>query len=70
MYFASLAELWAMSGHGPYVWSAYVITLLVLLALTVYPLRRKQQALHAIRQRALHEQQHPKESRHADAPQA
>ena len=30
MYFDSLEALLAMEGHGPYVWAAYGITLLVL----------------------------------------
>lgn len=35
MYFESFAALWAMEGHGPYVWSAYGVTFMVLLALVV-----------------------------------
>ena len=55
MYFANFQELLAMGGHGFYVWLAYGISLFTLLVLTVYPMRRRQQALQAIRQRALHE---------------
>lgn len=70
MYFASVAELWHMSGHGPYVWASYGIALVVLVALTVYPLRKKKQALQAIRQRALHDKENSTGGRHADASQA
>lgn len=43
MYFDSLAALWAMDGHGPYVWSAYAITFAVLIALPVVALKRHRQ---------------------------
>lgn len=35
MYFESFSALWAMEGHGPYVWSAYGVTFMVLLLLVV-----------------------------------
>ncbi|MEE4279020.1 MAG: heme exporter protein CcmD [Halieaceae bacterium] len=43
MYFQSFADLLAMDGHGPYVWSAYLLTALVLVQLFVWPwlLRRR-----------------------------
>lgn len=28
--FQSFADFWLMNGHGPYVWSAYLITAMVL----------------------------------------
>ena len=40
MYFESLDSALKMAGHGPFVWSAYGITLLVILSLIVLPLRR------------------------------
>lgn len=40
MQFDSLAALIAMDGHGPYVWSAYAIALITLVALIVAPWRR------------------------------
>lgn len=43
MYFDSLAALWAMDGHGPYVWSAYTISFIVLTALPVLALKRHRQ---------------------------
>ena len=36
--FGSIAELWHMSGHGIYVWSAYGCALLVLVWLMLSPL--------------------------------
>ncbi|MBV1930754.1 MAG: heme exporter protein CcmD [Porticoccaceae bacterium] len=43
--FDSLADFMAMSGHGPYVWSAYGISALVLFYLAVLPLRRRREFL-------------------------
>lgn len=41
MQFDSLAALWAMNGHGPFVWSAYAIAAATLVALVWLPLRRQ-----------------------------
>ena len=41
MYFDSLQAVLQMDGHGPYVWAAYLITLIVILLLLWAPLRRK-----------------------------
>lgn len=43
--FDSLAAFFAMGGHGPYVWGAYLLSLSVLLWLVVSPLLRKKQFL-------------------------
>lgn len=51
MYFDSLYELLHMAGHGIYVWPAYILTGVMLLSLIIYPLRRKQKLLAAIKQR-------------------
>ena len=49
--FESLSDFIQMSGHGPYVWSAYVISLVVLVWLVVNPwLRRKRFLREMIRQ--------------------
>lgn len=40
MYFENLADLLQMDGHGAYVWSAYAIVVLVVIALLVAPRRR------------------------------
>jgi heme exporter protein D len=41
--FASLAEFLGMNGHGPFVWIAYAVTVLVLISLAVAPIFRKRQ---------------------------
>ena len=43
--FESIQEFIQMGGHGPYVWSAYVISLSVLIWLIVSPIRRKSKLL-------------------------
>mgnify|MGYP000949347172 CR=1 FL=1 len=53
MYFNNLAELWAMAGHGPYVWSAYAISFVVLAAMVVIPAKHYRQQLAQIRQQQL-----------------
>ncbi len=40
MYFDSLHAALAMEGHGPFVWSAYAITAVVLLTLLTAPVLR------------------------------
>ena len=52
MYFSSLAQLWSMEGHGPYVWSAYAIVVTVLVLLVLEPVRRHRRLLAAVRRRA------------------
>ena len=44
MYFDSLTAAWDMAGHGPYVWSAYAITLAVVASLIILPHRRARRA--------------------------
>lgn len=41
MYFDSLGALLHMDGHGVYVWSAYMITLVVIIFILLSPIRRK-----------------------------
>ena len=41
MYFDSLGAALSMDGHGAYVWSAYAISLLVLVLLVRAPRRRQ-----------------------------
>ena len=45
MYFDSLSAALSMDGHGAYVWSAYAISLLVLVLLVRGPRRRQQMFL-------------------------
>ena len=40
MYFETGAAAWAMEGHGAYVWWAYLVTMLALVAMVLAPLRR------------------------------
>jgi heme exporter protein D len=51
VYFADLQELWAMAGHGPYVWSAYALVLVVVLLQVRAPLARRRTLLRAVRAR-------------------
>ena len=45
MYFDSVSSLIAMDGHGAFVWSAYGITAVVLVALLVAPMRRRRRLM-------------------------
>lgn len=51
MYFADFAQLWHMDGHGPFVWSAYAIVLVVLIGLVRAPLVRRRRVLERVRSR-------------------
>jgi len=66
MYFDSLDALLAMDGHGPYVWAAYGITLLVLALLLSAPGRRHRRLLRQVRGELRREASHgAKETVHA-----
>jgi len=43
--FDSLQDFLQMSGHGPYVWSAYAVSIAFMLWLVASPLRRRRQIL-------------------------
>lgn len=45
MQFDSLQAVWHMGGHGPYVWSAYLICAVVLALLVWAPLARRRRFL-------------------------
>lgn len=45
MYFDSLHALLVMEGHGAYVWSAYLVTILVIVAVLIAPVRRRKRFL-------------------------
>ena len=45
MYFDSLGAVINMDGHGAFVWSAYLIAMLVVTAILVAPVRRKRKFL-------------------------
>jgi heme exporter protein D len=48
MYFESFPELLHMDGHGAYVWSAYLVTVAMILLLIRLPLLRKRRALQQV----------------------
>ena len=45
MYFDNLHALLVMDGHGVYVWAAYLVTFLVIVAALVVPVRRRRRLL-------------------------
>jgi len=49
MYFDSLNALLTMDGHGAYVWTAYAVTLLVIIAILCVPLWRRRRVLRLLR---------------------
>lgn len=63
--FASAEAFWTMGGHGPYVWSAVAIALVILAGLVVHPiLAHRRQLNHLTKQHKLRRQQ---SARHASA---
>lgn len=48
MYFEDMNSLLQMGGHGGFVWASYGITLLVIVALLLFPLRRRRRLLREI----------------------
>lgn len=48
LYFRSVDSLMDMDGHGAFVWSAYLIAGLVLVAIVVVPVRRKRKFLNRL----------------------
>jgi heme exporter protein D len=51
LYFESMAALWAMDGHGIFVWSSYAVALLVVVALLLLPMRRERRLRRRLQQR-------------------
>ena len=45
MYFDSFHALLTMNGHGIYVWPAYLLTIFVILAVVIAPMRRSNRLL-------------------------
>ena len=45
LYFHSIDALLAMDGHGTFVWSAYLITVVVVAAILIAPRRRQRRFL-------------------------
>lgn len=57
MYFDSFQAALAMDGHGAYVWSAYAVTLLVLIYLVTSPWLRQKKLLRQLRGESRRNQQ-------------
>jgi len=51
MYFDSFAHLWAMDGHGAFVWSAYAISSIVLGLVVRGSMVRRSRLLQRVRSR-------------------
>ena len=49
MQFDSLTALWQMGGHGPFVWSAYALALIIMLAIVILPLQRSRRIVAELR---------------------
>jgi heme exporter protein D len=45
VYFQTFSELMYMDGHGPFVWSAYFITLAAVALMLILPRRRQRKLL-------------------------
>ena len=48
MYFNSVQAIIEMEGHGAFVWSAYAMTVFVLIIMVILPLRRRRRLLREI----------------------
>jgi len=56
MYFDSLAGALQMGGHGAYVWSAYLLTIMVVAALVILPRRREKKFIRQLQGAARRQQ--------------
>ena len=56
MEFETFADFIAMGKHGPYVWSAYGITLVVVIANILAPIMRRKGLVEEIKRKAKREQ--------------
>jgi heme exporter protein D len=56
MQFASFQEFLLMDGHGPYVWLAVFVSIAVLVALVISPLRQQRKAMDRIARQLLIDQ--------------
>jgi heme exporter protein D len=43
MYFQSMADFWAMGGHGFYVWLAYGISVIIFIYNVMIPIQQRNQ---------------------------
>ena len=53
MAFKSFSEFVAMAGHGPYIWTAYGVTLVLILYILAAPVLRQRRFVREERQRHL-----------------
>ncbi|UYO75336.1 heme exporter protein CcmD [Halomonas qinghailakensis] len=60
MAFSSLNEFFAMGGHGPYVWSAWGITALLMLVIVWHARQERSQLLKGVKRRVRRENAHLK----------
>jgi heme exporter protein D len=67
MYFENFSALISMDGHGPYVWSAYGVTAIVLVLLIINPILRKRRFIMQQRMQLRREEGH-KQGQAAVAP--
>jgi heme exporter protein D len=51
MAFETFADFIAMGKHGPFVWSAYGISLIIILANIIAPIQRKKALLNEIKRK-------------------
>ena len=56
MYFDSLDAFLAMGRHGPYVWSAYGLSVLLIVSNLIIAVRRRQQVREQIRRQIKREE--------------
>lgn len=56
MYFESFADFIAMGTHGPYVWSSYGLTLLVVIVNLIAVVRQRKSTITTIRQKLRRQQ--------------
>lgn len=66
MAFSSFAEFLAMGGHAPYVWSAWGVTALLILATVWHARAEQRQLLNGLKRRARRE--HARSTGGAQAP--
>ena len=64
--FASFQEFLVMDGHGPYVWLAIIVSLIVMIGLVISPLRQQRKSIDKIAQQMLANQPN-KKNKEADA---
>lgn len=68
MYFDTFADFIAMGTHGPYVWSAYGLTILVVVLNFMAIARQRKNTLATIRQKLVRQELARQQSEEDDAP--